>query len=191
MFEIHLTVQTNDVEKFREDCKRANVKPVVIELQNRQTAETVQMDVMTSSKFKGGHSGREVVKLAQKFGEMGYNVLRKKIEIDPGFYGIREVSGNKYFESHVRILINKNSEGKLRSLCEKNDFHLSRNIFKKADGENYFIMATLRMYDATVEKFKAKIADFLYNIRDFKYDKIEVECCVYDSNIKHDHSWIK
>lgn len=33
-FEIHLTVRTNDVEQFKQDCKSIGVKPIVIETEN-------------------------------------------------------------------------------------------------------------------------------------------------------------
>ena len=190
MFEIHLTVETNNIEKFKIDCLENNVKPIVIELQDNQQ-NAIMQDVMTSSKYKCTNIELQKNIIYNKFKNLGYNIKRIKVEVDPFHHNKDIISGeSEYYESHIRIVGNDKNIELVKSVCKQNGLHLSKNIFKKIDGENYYIMATLREYNTDLSSFVNRIESFKYQISSLKYDKIEIECCVYDSNNKHDDIWI-
>jgi hypothetical protein len=192
MFEIHLTVQTDNIEKFKSDCLLVGVKPLLIELQNQAGKKKLQTDVMTAKSFKEGDWVVELDKMVADFDKLGYEVIRRKVEVDPNHYGIESVTGDYYYESHVRVETTHKKLPVLAALSELNKFHLSRNKFKVINHKRWYQMATLRMYDRTLTEFKNTINDFLLDIgaHELKYDKIEVECAIYDSNVKHDNVWI-
>lgn len=189
MFEVHITVNTNNINQFKTDCDSIGVKPIVIDLQDNNQ-NSIMIDVMTSSKHSCSNYDLISSHIKNKLIKLGYDIKRVKVEVNPFYYNIENVSGDIYYESHVRIITNNDNIIKLREICNLNDYHLSKNIFKKIDGENYYIMSTIRAYNIDLETFNNKIKKFLNEISDFKYDKIEIECCVYDTNINHDSKWI-
>lgn len=189
MFEIHLTVETNDIDKFKTDCINNNVKPIVIALQDNND-KFLMLDVMTSSKHNHDDYIAEAKKIKKTFEDIGYITKRIKVEVNPYYYNINEVSGKDYFESHFRILTNSKIYDKLKQICINNNYHLSKNMFKKLEGDNFYIMSTIRLYNTTLKEFEYKIENFKTDLQNFKYDKIEVECCLYDTNIEHDNIWI-
>lgn len=189
MFEIHLTVETNDIDKFKEDCINNNVKPIVIALQDNND-KLLMLDVMTSSKHKHDDYISESKKIKKVFEDIGYITKRIKIEVNPYHYNITEVHDKNYFESHFRIITDNRNYVSLKQICINNNYHLSKNMFKKLDGSNFYIMSTIRLYNSTLKEFENKIEKIKSDLHDFKYDKIEVECCVYDTNIEHDNIWI-
>jgi hypothetical protein len=192
MFEIHLTVETDDISKFRYDCSMVGVKPLLIELQNLSERKTLQKDVMTAKSFKGGDWKKELRDMAESFKTLGYEVLREKVEVNPYTFSIDRVSGSTYYESHVRIVANNDNILTLATLCRVHGFHISKNAFKVIDPDNYYMMATLRMYDTTLDMFIKRLDKFKFWLKSdgYKYDKVEIECAVYDSNVKHDKIWI-
>lgn len=189
MFEIHLTVETTDIEKFKKDCFDNNVKPIVIALQDNND-KLLMLDVMTSSKHIHSDYISESQKIKNTFENIGYISKRIKVEVNPYHYNIDKVSGDDYFESHFRILANSAIYTELKAICLNNNYHLSKNIFKKLDGDNFYIMSTIRLYNSSLKEFESKIEKFKKDLHNFQYDKIEVECCVLDTNVKHDSIWI-
>ena len=134
MFEIHLTTTTDNIDKFKKDCRSIGVKPLLIELYGKY--DTYQQ-VMTSSVYKHDNIDIEVDCIVKEFKLKGYKIKRIKVEINPNNYNGDK--GIKYLESHLRIIVNQDSEKVLNSLCLENGFHKSKNAFKIIDDGNYYI----------------------------------------------------
>jgi len=193
-YELHLTVNTNEVERFKAVCSTLGVKPIVIDLQDR-TGNTVFHDVMTSSKFHGPTPMVESKRIADGLKSHNFEVIRCKIEVPPWDPAVPRHPGdlNKgYFESHIRILTNEGRIPELRSLATKHELHVSRNIFKRLENGMIYIMITLRSDGPTVFHFQNYVDTILdiLEAHKFVYDKNEVEYVVYDSNKDHDKAWI-
>lgn len=182
-FEVHITVNTTDVNKFVSDCKNIGVKPIVIEtiIGNNQ--------VMTSSV----HEGYDYLNVmnAIKFGllKLKYDVVRCKIEAKPE----QEINPNFiYFETHLRLKLNKNANyDHIFSICKERKFHVSRNLFKK-DSEYNYQMITYRQYEPNIHSFNL-VVDSMKTYLDknnIVYDKVEIEECIYDSNVSIDENWL-
>lgn len=186
-FEIHVTVISDDIEKFKKDCNELNVKPIVIQTQNKADFAN---QVMTSAKYEADDFTLSLNELLSNLKKLRYNVIRAKVEKQP------ENSQDPrfiYYESHIRIRLPKNyDKSLLEHLCQNRDFHLSRNLFKR-DSDWDYQMITFRTYDAPLFCFKCTIKNMTKALEDLnlQYDKIEIEECIYDSNIHVDDAWLK
>jgi NTP pyrophosphatase (non-canonical NTP hydrolase) len=215
-FEIHITVDLNDVEnkksfvnKFKDSCKSICVKPIVIEFQlDNDTLE----DVMTSSKHFGDNRSayEESERISNQLKEMGYKVIRKKIETVPWHSaapiidGVLPIPNNCYFESHIGVTITPEQKDKLQNYVNflNDSFEdsecggvakLSQNFFKKSeDGSKFVNMITYRNNLCGYETFKEEVELIKLSLmsNEFEFEKVEIEYAIYDSNIHHDDIWI-
>ena len=80
-YEVHISVHTNDLERFIETCAFYRVKPIILDLMK----EGIPNDVITSSKHTGTYTSvvAEAVKLAHQISDSDFNVTRTKIETVP------------------------------------------------------------------------------------------------------------
>jgi hypothetical protein len=183
-FEIHVTVITSDIEKFKRDCNDLNVKPIVIETPDSST------QVMTSATYKDNDYPATLQNLTTSLKSLGYNIIRAKVEKqpednqDPRFI---------YYESHIRLKLPKDYDKSfIKDLCQAKSFHMSRNLFKKDLNWDYQ-MITFRTYDMPLNGFKMVIDDMAQTLDGLgiNFDKIEIEECIYDSNTHVDDAWLK
>lgn len=197
-FEIHITVKTLELDNFRKSCELLEVKPIILELQNNNS--NIQ-DVMTSSVFLGSNSDayNETKIISKGLTKFGFEVIREKIETVPWHpkapskkYNNIEMPKNCYFETHFNIITNDKQKELLQILSKENKCHLSKNIFKKIDEENYKIMITYRSYDMVYEDFKEKIDNIHKNFKtnNFQIEKVIIEFSLYDTKISHDFNWL-
>lgn len=187
-YEIHITVgNILNTEKFKADCSYIGVKPIIIETENKSEKEN---QVMTSSKHSGESHFRTLDNICSALVGWGYDVVRKKVEIYPQHKRNKDF---KYYESHIRLKLPKGFDrSQLVDLCNANEFHLSKNLFKQ-DAEYDYQMCTFRSSDLTFWEFKNRINGFKSHLLSSKivFDKIEIEECIYDTNEKIDSKWLK
>lgn len=207
-YEIHITVKNEniDIDKFKNDCKDLNVKPIVIDL---ESSNNIIKDVMTSSKHFGDNmsSYKESLRIYKELLNKGYNVIRNKIETVPWHMSAPKcllnndkIENDRYFESHIGVIISNKDKDKLTNLVNEindNDFlkgkvKMSQNFFKKVDNGLYVNMITYRSYNLGYIEFEKNVNYIkeILNSNNFKYEKIEVEFAIYDSNIHHDNKWL-
>jgi NTP pyrophosphatase (non-canonical NTP hydrolase) len=205
-YEIHITVAagTNgiDLETFKATCVGLGVKPLLIDMHNRQGG-TVMLDAQTSSVFMGDNRGAllEAKRIANGLLAEGFDVVREKIETVPWHPAAPYENHLKpvmpphcYFEAHFNIVVNDETVSILRELVNTFDgAHLSRNAFKKISDTDYVIMATLRNYEGTYEDFK-KDCDHLVSFlteNGFNVPKTITEFSIYDTKVSHDSAWLE
>jgi len=185
-YEIHVTVKTNDIEKFRFDCNKIGVKPILIETEKLGEFNN---QVMTSSKYSGDDFKATLGLIEYQLKDLDYDILRRKVEILPSE---RKHDDFIYYESHLRLKLPKDFDREfLVELCRQEKFHLSKNLFKSCEGYNYQ-MITYRDYEASYSQFN-KVIDNMKSILEFfqiEFDKVEIEECIFDSNIFIDRNWI-
>ena len=186
MFEIHVTVLSNDVEGFKNDCAIFGCKPLLIELQH-DTGSYQQL--MTSQSFRHSDWNLEIEKIKNKI-ESKYEIKRIKVEINPYAYNDVPI---KYYETHLRIKTNVSEETLLKELTTRFGFHKSKNVFKKIDDNFYYQMATFRTYNLNIGLFENTISNFKEELikNNFSFDKVEVEACIIDTNDSLDSKWLE
>ncbi len=183
-FEIHITVKNNiDITDFKRDCIDIGVKPILITLGSQQ-------QLMTSSKHSYNGGIKEIlIPLYEKLLNKGYDVLRLKVEKRPEF--IKDINF-KYYETHLRLALPKNYDyTDLKRVCNEKDFHLSKNLFK-VDTEYNYQMITNRTKTGDLNQFITLVNVMCDNLRELriKFDKIEIEECIFDTNESLDSEWL-
>lgn len=201
-FELHISVADVDYDKvdlFKADCANVGVKPIVIELE--KGVNIVMRDCMTSSIIIGDNNLAqiELFRIAGFLNQMGYNVVRQKIETvpwhpaAPSSIDSKEVieSNQNYFESHLRIVTTADNRSVLQTIAKESGAHLSRNYFKRLSETEFIIMMTLREYKTYSEAFQGRVTSLHSKLEHmgFIVDKVEIEYAIYDSNMDHDKIW--
>jgi hypothetical protein len=187
MFEIHLTVDNQNTERFKSDCKELNIKPIIIDTQNNDYSQ-----IMTSSKYNHEDYKLELNNLELKLKDLNYNVIRSKIEIYPK--SIKH-ENHIYYESHIRLKLKLNinfNTSDLKEYCLENNFHFSKNLLKQ-NGEYNFQMISYRDRNIDLISFIKIINSMTSYLKDnnILYDKVEIEECIYDTNENIDKNWLK
>lgn len=197
-YEIHVTVHGVDKESFKNTCENLSVKPIVLDLQNKD-GKTVFEDVMTSSVFFGNNREAydELQRIVIGLQKEGMNVVRQKIETIPWHPAAPSRESHKpmpkdcYFETHFALLASKDTLPDLTQLSKDLNCYLSRNIFKRVDNDNFKIMATYRSYKGNYEDFLESVNIIRARFEErFKVDKMIVEFSIYDTKVSHDSSWL-
>ena len=206
-FEIHVTVDINSVanlDAFKSDCLKVGVKPIVLDLELK---DGILKDVMTSSKHFGDNrsSYNESVRIATELFDLGYNVVRKKIETVPWHPNAPSIKDGKipngcYFESHIGVTIEPSEKDRLSEFVDllNNNFlngscKLSQNFFKKSkDGGRFVNMLTYRDDKTCTNDFQNDVERIKYLLKSssFEFEKVEIEYAIYDTNVNHDAKWI-
>jgi len=206
-FEIHVTIRPLDndnfIEIFKENCRYLQVKPIVLEL---KLDNGYLEDVMTSSKHYGTNRSAydECLRISNGLKGFGYNVVREKIETVPWHVSAPLIEGNYkegcYFESHIGVSILEEEKNNLEEFVDNLDSSglggsakLSQNFFKKSiDGSRFINMLTYRNEKCIYTKFDEEVNLIKNSLIEngFKFEKVEIEYAIYDSNIKHDKLWI-
>lgn len=185
-FEVHITVKTNNIEKFINDCSDIKVKPIVINMENVN-----EQQVMTSSKHRSDNYKSVYDSIKHQLINKGYNIERIKVEKNPNDIKDKQ---HIYFESHLRVSFDDKEENKslLSQILNKHNVHLSRNMFKKHK-DKCFYMCTLRNKNTNIISFRneiEKVKNVISINKLFEIDKIEVEECIFDSNESLDNNWL-
>jgi hypothetical protein len=195
-YEIHVTVKTEEVNRFMEECGAVGVKPIVLDLQ-KQDGGIIQ-DVMTSSKLTGDDTDawnrmKEVTWYLQA---KGFNVVREKIETVPWHSKalIHDANSQEgYFETHIPVIVKEDEVAGLIKVAKFLDLHPSKNALKKLARKQVVQMVTLRRKDCSSEQFKNWVDWALESLHKYGYSLLkepEIEYALYDSNVNHDASWI-
>ena len=189
-YEIHVTVDlensythkhinSGSLKDFKEDCRSIGVKPIVIDLEMKDKSS--MKDVMTSSKFFGDNrtAYEESERIAKRLKEMGYEVVRNKIETVPWHPAAPQdddkdhplwhgepIPNGCYFESHIGVLVTKETKPDLEelvdflneSICEfSGTAKLSKNFFKKTEDGRFVNMLTYRSNMVNAKEFEAEV----------------------------------
>jgi hypothetical protein len=197
-YEIHVTVRTQEVQRFMDVCSEIRVKPIVLDLQKKGGSGSVQ-DVMTSSKITGTDFDAilENRMVSDALSSRGFEVVREKIETVPwhpkAVVYDPDTDKDGYFEAHIPIIVASEDEKTfLSDTCQSQGLHLSRNPFKTFDNGTYVQFITLRR-KVPVDKFRqlvsATVLGFLRNGISISGSP-EIEFALYDSNVNHDADWI-
>jgi len=157
---------------------------------------------MTSSVHYGTNkSAYETMEdLASGLNILGFRVVRKKIETVPwhpaapsSTHVDKKMREGCYFETHIGVITTADRSKELDSFCKKWDIHLSRNVFKRVDNEQYVVMLTYRNYTMLREGFQKRVESIVSDLEKhgFSHDKVTTEFSIYDTKTSHDARWLE
>lgn len=199
-YEFHITVENVDKSKFINFCKLEKIKPIILDLQNKDGKKIFE-DVMTSHHkiFKSDEEAiQELNIVTEKLLNEGFNVVRKKIEADIKHQNIPTYKNNKkfikgnYLESHLNVKIkNKDNLEKLKKIAKKFHIHLSQNMFKVNKDKTFTIMLTYRDGTVRLEDFQKKLKTIIdeITINKMEIEKEIIEYAIFDTKIDWDKKW--
>jgi len=200
-FEIHVTVRDVEENHFREVCHDLGVKPIILDLQATD-GSTIMEDVMTSSKHYGNNSSAylELQRIYTGLILEGMTVVRRKIETVPWHpaapstkHTFPTMPANCYFETHIAVISSDDRKDELKRISESYNAHLSRNMFKKLEGDDYVVMITYRTFTQLREEFEAHARELreVLKANEFQINDIVTEFSIYDTKEGHDSKWLK
>lgn len=188
------------VEGFRTACAEIGVKPIVLDLEDRN-GDTAMVDVMTSSKHFGDNFSAyyAAFNLKHALHDRRYAVVRTKIETVPWHPAApvadQPMPPNCYFESHVPVTLHPENLPSLRAAIAgygNPHLHMSRNPMKRNEDGSIVQMITLRVDFGNYQRVKAHLDAFVSSLsRHWLVGKVISEFSVYDTKASHDSSWIK
>jgi hypothetical protein len=186
-YEIHITVRVENIQQFEIDCKSIGLKPILIDTQTQNDV----YQLMTSDKYEGDNYQDQLLKSVDNLVNLGYSVIRKKVEIMPDFTNHQIHPEHLYYESHIRFRFPKNyNKSTFINYCGEIGWHPSKNLFKSDDIWDYQ-MATLRKSDIDLGLFTFLVSQFVNNpMFDGIEIKKEIEECIYDTNVNVDDKWL-
>jgi hypothetical protein len=192
-YEIHLVLEVNDIEKFKKDCGNfktkgiTELKPVFIETENSKNEKDNQLMVIFS--LKSFSYEKRLNALKCYFTKLSYKIIREKVKINTTH---RKNDKHLYYESHIRLCMEKDFNLKFKSFFLKKGFHLSKNLFKTDDKYNYQFLTYRTDGNVAISAFHTKIWEMIEFLKenDINNDKIEIEECIYDTNIQIDNNWL-
>lgn len=194
-FKIHLTVNleisNSSLENFINFCTVAGIKPIVIGFDNNE-----HKHVMTSD--TNHCTLNEIYSIAAHqtlfLEEAGFKVIRVKIEADPSI--VKSRLDYCYVETH--ILCNTDNLKKqlevvkeLSLVLDDGTFvnpHISKNEFKQDKTFITYRSKALVDFDHLYQDIYTQLLDL--NVISHT-SKIELEVCIYDSNVALDNQWMK
>ena len=175
----HKYINSGSLNDFKEHCRSIGVKPIVIDLEMKDKSS--MKDVMTSSKFFGDNrtAYEESERIAKRLKEMGYEVVRNKIETVPWHPAAPQdddkdhplwhgdpIPNGCYFESHIGVIVTKETKEDLEelvdflndSICElSGTAKLSKNFFKKTEDGRFINMLTYRSNMVNAKEFETEV----------------------------------
>lgn len=208
-YEIHITVKTGDVEKFKTDCNGLGINPLFI---RNQRKNRFWGDLLTNQEVIGQYPEAVAAMGITRNGleGLGYEIVRQKIETtlentqfapQTRTENLRDFS-MMYYEAHFKMAmplgtpsLNEFLEGKDARISTMYGLHLSTNMFSDSKKTSSFIF-TYRRNRVQVNSAN-DFSSYVESIRrDLKRGygltvrEVSREVCVIDSNEGHDAEWM-
>ena len=203
-YEIHVTVRTNEVERFQEVCKAMGVKPIILELQKK--SGDVLCEVMTSSTISTddptiGEAKVAMIRTCSNLSKERFVVVRAKIEtvpwhpLAPSEHNGKFHYDGSHFETHFGVIVkNIDDFENLKKLAKRHSLHLSRNTFKQLADGSYIQMATRRSYTLLKEDFELLVDTISSELAMMGLTTEKppvIEFAILDTDQSHDDQWLK
>jgi hypothetical protein len=199
-FESHITIEAaprDRCEQFRAVCDQLGVKCVLIELPQGQTPS----QPMTACYHHGdiGQVIQELLGQCRCLREAGFTPVRVKLEAVATNEGIpdsdeeAEASADRYFEFHVKLLLQPDADQEaLQACCARHSARLSRNAFKtERDGRSERFV-TQRLYGVGRRSAFARLEALERDLAaaGFTIVNRQREYTLFDSSERLDAGWI-
>ncbi|WP_240343924.1 hypothetical protein [Paenibacillus sp. SYP-B3998] len=165
------------------------MKPVMIVLdQGNYINQPMITGVIQRTDFH--EANKEIEKIAAKFQNNGFIVVRKKVEISPKeetyFHQPIITNSKPYFEWHGKVQVD--DVAILKNLCESHGGHISRNSLN-VNGKVRFI--TVREYESAKQFYdRVEKIHTILHVNRIELLIEQYELCIYDSREELDSGWI-
>jgi hypothetical protein len=195
--EVHLTVETGDIDALDRWAHRHGLKLTHIVLDRGRTVSQPMLTLGARGALRTVMDAAE--RTSGLLGSAGFSVRRMKVEAAPwndGVPGSDEEAAaepeHRYFEHHVKLVLDSDDRGDLAGIAVPHGAHVSRNARRvRADGrqERFVTQRCHRVGDRTAA---ARLDALTEALRAAHYDivSVEREYVVIDTDAAMDDGWI-
>jgi hypothetical protein len=196
-FEVHLTVGPGDVDALERWAHPQGLKLTHIVLNRGRTVSQPMLTLRASGVLLVARAAAE--RTTGLLRSAGFAVRRMKIEAAPWNDGVPLTDeeavaqpGHRYFEHHVKLVLDPGDPGDLVAVAVPHGAHVSRNARRvRADGrqERFVTQRCRRVGDRTAA---ARLDALTGVLRAARYDiaSVEREYVVVDTDASLDDGWI-
>lgn len=199
-FETHITVKLQDlnsIDRLQQWGIERNLKFLHILLERGTNIS----QPMLTRRGRGDFADELEIAtaLAQALTAEDFAVVRIKIEAAPWNQGVPQSDveaylhpADRYFEHHIKLLLQSNRDSPLRELVQRHSAHLSRNALQTRNdgfGQRFVTQRCIGVGRSTAKKQLQILVDSIESLGYHPID-IESEFVVYDSNLALDKGWI-
>ncbi|MFF9403416.1 hypothetical protein [Streptomyces sp. NPDC014744] len=199
-FETHLTVRLNDEEEPSlarwAECNGLKYSRIVLDRGKTPDQPMLTISGRGTLALQRAVAGRHVEQLRCE----GFEVTRVKIEAAPWNQDVPRTAWEAvqlppqcYFEHHVKlVLADVGQVAAVRSLCELQAAHVSRNARRPLSGGRHERFVTQRCRLVGRPAARARLDALLVSLADagFVAAEVEEEFVVHDDNLVMDAGWI-
>jgi hypothetical protein len=200
-FETHLTVRLADERQLNPLQTWANARRMKCTHIVLDCGRTPSQPMLTLH-AQGSLSSQKITAaaLSAELHKAGFEVSRIKIEIppwNPGVPGLdvdaKRQPPERYFEHHVRLVLESADVRWLVQLVQPHAAHVSRNALRHRDDGRHERFVTQRCYCVGRATAQSRLASLLAAINSKRLNVLEVdeEFVVYDSDQSIDAGWIE
>lgn len=196
LFEVHITVDSREIERWKACCQGLGIKPLFIKLSRGKH----QYQLLSASTFRGNREGADdyVSSLHGQIKSNGFASIRTKLECS-----LDKIPGGvvpAYFECHIKFPLIKHGRG-IKTSARKTQTAASENLLA-CDGSLQKWYLTTRHYFEQGQYNRRKMSD--ENYARYKFEdigrkvrvflpvrSIDMECVIYDTNPVLDEDWVE
>ena len=134
-FEIHITVESKDIEGWKALCKKLFLKPLWIQNSKGWRSRQMLCAAGFSDSARNIHNERLGVRshmkyLSDKINSVGFKVIRQKLKC-----GFRKMHSFLYNECHIKITLPDSENEAVLSFCELNGISASWSLIHNVSGK--------------------------------------------------------
>jgi hypothetical protein len=182
-FEIHITVDSEDFNKWKDVCEKLGLNPLWIQNSKGKHSRQMLCAVDYSGSFLGVNN--QVRELSADIRSAGFKVIRQKIEC-----GFRKWPSSLYNECHIKIILPESENEAVLSFCDVEGISPSWSLIHGIPGERKWYL-TVRDFnlDSGVALGKFQKAIKAFQERFGRVRGVEVETAIFDTNKDLDRGW--
>ncbi|MDP3792858.1 MAG: hypothetical protein Q8Q89_03980 [bacterium] len=182
-FEVHITVDSQDFNRWKELCVKLGLNPLWIKNSKGWYDQQMLCAVDYNGSFLRVHNFRR--ELSRQIRDANFKVIREKVECQ-----FRKWPSSLYNECHIKIRLPDSENETVVVFCEANDISSSWSLVHDVSGERKWYL-TVRDYGLEARKASLKFTKAIRAVHDRfgKPNGIEIETAIFDTNKDIDRGW--
>ena len=182
-FEVHITVDSQDFNRWKELCEKLGLNPLWI----KNSKGWYDQQMLCAVDYKGSFLGVKnyIRELVKDIREAKFKVVREKIECQ-----FRQWPSSLYNECHIKIRLPEGENNAMLAFCESHSISPSWSLVHNVPGERKWYL-TVRDHGLDARGAGLKFAKAIRAVGDRfgKPSGVEVETAIFDTNEELDKGW--
>lgn len=182
-FEVHITVDHQDFNKWKKLCEKLGLNPLWIKNSKGWYNQQMLCAVDYDGSFLGVNN--HLLELSRYIRGARFKVVREKIECK-----FRNWPSSLYNECHVKIRLPDSENEAMLAFCEANGISSSWSLAHDVSGERKWYL-TVRDYGLDARNAGLRFAKAIRAVQEKfgKVNGVETETVIFDTNENIDKGW--